>query len=327
MIKVLIVATHGLGDAIMTLQATGVRQPGAEYFFLTTDHATNAIIQKMGAVDQKNIITINDFSGSKSIKIWKLVKKLRKQKFHVAISQYGVNMNKFIILTRLAGIKHTIGWCNKKQLKPSWGVQPGDKHKVIETRKLIEYFNYNYLGQNTSKLTKSEITTSSSSDYIVLGVMSFDDEKHKRWPLTRYATLCEEIEKRHPSKSIFIVGSPDESKYAERLLSLSQAKNIRNLCGKQTISELCDLVANAEFVIANCNAISHISGFYGVKTIGLYGPTDHKLTGPFSAALIPVVPPNIKCRPCYNYKNTSGCADPICMPTIKVNEVLSRLPQ
>ena len=79
-------------------------------------------------------------------------------------------------------------------------------------------------------------------------------------------------------------------------------------------------LGKARVVVANCNAISHMAAVVGTPVVGLYGPTNPLITGPFSEDLT-VVSLNKPCAPCYRRGYLTGCGDPVCMTEIPVEMV------
>jgi ADP-heptose:LPS heptosyltransferase len=54
--------------------------------------------------------------------------------------------------------------------------------------------------------------------------------------------------------------------------------------------------------------------------IGIYGPTDDRITGPISDSFIPITA-GLDCSPCYRRDYRFGCGDPVCMEKISVEKV------
>ncbi len=54
-----------------------------------------------------------------------------------------------------------------------------------------------------------------------------------------------------------------------------------NLTGNTSIASLAALIAKADWVIANDNGPMHLAAALGMKTIGLFGPTDPRVCGPY----------------------------------------------
>jgi heptosyltransferase I len=54
-----------------------------------------------------------------------------------------------------------------------------------------------------------------------------------------------------------------------------------NLTGNTSLTSLTSLVGSADWVISNESGAMHLSAAMGVKTIGIFGPTDPRIRGPY----------------------------------------------
>ena len=106
---------------------------------------------------------------------------------------------------------------------------------------------------------------------------SAPDFKWKRWPVNQYLELSQYLVKKH-NAHILIFGGPDE---------LALKKQLRTKIGKNqsTIitSDLlttASVMAHCKLFVSNDSGLMHIAAASGVKTFGLFGPTNEKETGP-----------------------------------------------
>ncbi|MBI3885348.1 MAG: glycosyltransferase family 9 protein [Opitutae bacterium] len=54
-----------------------------------------------------------------------------------------------------------------------------------------------------------------------------------------------------------------------------------NLTGNTSLTSLSALIAKADWVVSNDSGPMHLAAALGVKTVGLFGPTDPRATGPY----------------------------------------------
>ena len=54
-----------------------------------------------------------------------------------------------------------------------------------------------------------------------------------------------------------------------------------NLTGNTSLTSLAALLAKADWVVTNDSGPMHLAAALGVKTVGLFGPTDPRLVGPY----------------------------------------------
>lgn len=54
-----------------------------------------------------------------------------------------------------------------------------------------------------------------------------------------------------------------------------------NLTGNTSLTSLAALIAKADWVVSNDSGPMHLSAALGVKTVGMFGPTDPRVSGPY----------------------------------------------
>jgi len=105
-------------------------------------------------------------------------------------------------------------------------------------------------------------------------------EPAKRWPPERFAVLAEQIEKRYNIKVVLLGAGTAEAAAADGVVRSAQTEVI-NLVGKSDIQQLTALLADARLVVGNDTGPLHIAAALAVPTVGLYGPTDAGIVGPY----------------------------------------------
>lgn len=137
----------------------------------------------------------------------------------------------------------------------------------------------------------------------------------KRWPASRFAELADLFEKRKNAE-ILIVGSAYEAEIAESIRS-SREKKPAILAGQTTLPQLLGLISQATLFISNDSGPMHLANALRVPVVGIFGPTDPEVTGPFEQPSR-VVKKDVPCWPCAYRK----CPyDHRCMMNIAAEEV------
>ena len=105
----------------------------------------------------------------------------------------------------------------------------------------------------------------------------------KAWPDAHWISLIDRIEKTRLNEFI-LVGSqaeqPQVCQLAERIRSSSDVK-IHDLAGRTTIGELMACIQESAVTVANDTAALHMAAGLGGRCVGLYGPTEPSLVGPY----------------------------------------------
>lgn len=128
----------------------------------------------------------------------------------------------------------------------------------------------------------------------------------RAWNLKKFAKVIDHLYMKTGWIPV-ILGTPSEVSLGNALTSLcklTSSLNIHNLCGKTSVSEMIDIIGNAELTICNDSGAAHISSAVGKKCIALTsgGHLDRFLPYPDSFANAPaVIKKNIGCEYCgYN---------------------------
>ncbi|MBC7770918.1 MAG: glycosyltransferase family 9 protein [Pyrinomonadaceae bacterium] len=106
----------------------------------------------------------------------------------------------------------------------------------------------------------------------------------KLWPAERYAEAARILlgDKSIGIGSIAIVGAGHERDQCRALTDLAAVEpRVVDLIGKTTIGTLMALVERSSLVIANDSACLHMAVGFDRPLVGLYGPTDVSLVGPY----------------------------------------------
>jgi ADP-heptose:LPS heptosyltransferase len=87
-------------------------------------------------------------------------------------------------------------------------------------------------------------------------------------------------------------------------------------CETKSIKQLIELIRRADLFIGGDTGPLHIASILGIPTVGIYGPKDPVIYGPYNGKAV-VVRKELWCSPCK--KRT--CPDPECMTSILPEDV------
>ncbi|HET6841018.1 MAG TPA: lipopolysaccharide heptosyltransferase I [Candidatus Angelobacter sp.] len=100
----------------------------------------------------------------------------------------------------------------------------------------------------------------------------------KQWPAERFGEVAKALA-RHNLKTLVNAG-PSEEGMAEAVVRASGGNAFPLRC---SIGQLIAIMRRARLAIAGDTGPLHLAAALGVRTVGLYGPTDPARTGPFGA--------------------------------------------
>lgn len=104
------------------------------------------------------------------------------------------------------------------------------------------------------------------------------DDK-KLWPVDEYIKLGKALMAANPKVRIIITGTRNESFLAKQFER--EVPGTINLVGKTSVADLHSLMQRVDLFIAHDCGVFHIAAASDVPIVGLFGPTNHVLTGPY----------------------------------------------
>jgi len=137
----------------------------------------------------------------------------------------------------------------------------------------------------------------------------------KRWPASRFAALASLFQERKDAAVVVIV-SAAESDIATEISSPLNKKPLI-LTGKTTLLQLRGLISLAHLFVSNDSGPMHLANALRIPVVGIFGPTDPAVTGPFEQPAA-VVKKDVPCWPC-SYRKCPY--DHRCMNRIDPEEV------
>ncbi len=137
----------------------------------------------------------------------------------------------------------------------------------------------------------------------------------KRWPAERFSLLGDRLV-RELGAELFVSGGPDEQDLVRAVLRgmHAPAQALRTA----GLGELADALREADLLVAADSLPLHLANALGTPVIGLYGPKDPAVTGPYYDRSR-VVRSGVSCSPC----TLRRCSDTICMRRLEVESVMA----
>lgn len=105
-------------------------------------------------------------------------------------------------------------------------------------------------------------------------------EPAKLWPMERFARLAEVCRNRYDRPVVLLGAGASEEKLSETVLRHSQVEVI-NLVGQTRLQEAIAILQRARVVVGNDSGPLHIAAALDRPTVGLYGPTNPQVVGPY----------------------------------------------
>ncbi|MCS0047971.1 MULTISPECIES: glycosyltransferase family 9 protein [Vibrio] len=336
--KILIVNTHGMGDVVMTLPAIKeLLDMGYQVSLLIKSRLEEEVIRSIFSSDVNDSLEcfhLKSFQKKGIVGYWSLLTTLRTKRFDMAMAAYSSHDIKFNTLAYLSGSSFRVGLGGRLAFLNTVNVNDYEStHKASRNLEIAARIDSKVTYQSPD-MPKYEPTHSThdikkehgldlNKEIVALAPGCGELEKHKRWPIQKFADLAQQLA--DCGKQVLIIGGPGEEHLSEYILEHTNTEYIVDFVGQLTIQTTLDLLFVSNSLVANCNGLSHLGSLIkGLEIVGLYGPTNPSLTGPLSKGL-KVVSKNLECAPCYKRGYITGCGNAVCMEKISVDSVISEL--
>lgn len=147
----------------------------------------------------------------------------------------------------------------------------------------------------------------------------------KRWPAERFATLADRIV-RETRAAVVVTGAPGEEPLVEAVRARATVATTSLVT--PNLATLAAVLARGRVLVAADTGPLHLAAGLGVPVLGLFGPKDADVYGPYgrrpdgSVGPLPVlVRDDVGCRPCA----VRWCPEPVCMSGLEVDDVFARI--
>ncbi len=138
----------------------------------------------------------------------------------------------------------------------------------------------------------------------------------KSWPPERFAALADRLQAETSSQALFL-GGEQERDVGSRIAARMSTPH-RTLIGRTGLKELAAVLERAALMISNDNGPMHMAAALRVPVIGLFGPSDPAVWGPWGEGHH-VFYKGLDCRACFHPDCFRG--EQNCMRQIALEEV------
>jgi ADP-heptose:LPS heptosyltransferase/lauroyl/myristoyl acyltransferase len=137
----------------------------------------------------------------------------------------------------------------------------------------------------------------------------------KRWGPDRFAraatSLSDKVDR------WILVGAPGDALACDEVAR--HLPGVENLCGKTTIPQLMELLAQARLLLCNDSGTMHLAALCETPSVAIFGSTEPRATGPLSPK-IAVLRHHVPCSPCLERECPLGSY--ACLDAVTVQEVV-----
>ena len=228
----------------------------------------------------EEVIELNE----KEIKgFFSVIKKIKPKQFDQ--SYIYSDSIRFFLISKLSGIKENFQYkFFSKKGKNFFKTAKEFTEKILDTK--IDSQSKIYCDKNDIEEAKRKYNiTSATKNYIISPSASGPT---KRWPISNFIKLLEELNKKHLGK-YFIAAGPNDENLVKELLDSSVGKNCISL-SKKNISEIMPIIAACSYNISNDTGFAHIASGLGLKCVVLFMDSPPLAYGVYSKNISVIVP-------------------------------------
>ena len=330
--KIMVRAPNWIGDAVMSLpaiEALHARFPNSEIVLISKPWVSEIYWNHPALSRQIVYDAEGEHRGARGL--WKLVRKLRSERFDAAI----LFQNAFHAawMAWCAGIPLRIGYARDGRsgllseavevpLPAAYGhqvyyyLQLLFRSGLIEKPEMVQEIHLELTGSERRWAVKQLQGVGLGGQRFLLGICpgaSFGAAK--RWLRERYANLADRLIDALGA-DVLIFGSRAERPLAEAVARAMEHTPVL-VAGKTTLRQFMALLANCHLVITNDSGPMHLAAAQGSPLLAIFGSTNERATGPVGLRTRIVKHP-VECSPC----GFRQCPiDFRCMTRISVDDV------
>lgn len=331
--KILVIQSHLVGDLIMSvplLKALRRGYPEAKIFLLANKFA-NELLENAPYIDE--IITMNfpwagyDYSLKNTIYVMKVMKRLRREKFDLAIDAQIDMRNAFLMY--LAGARRRLGYSitGGETFLTDIPELPKNIDNLSEMRLSI----LNYLGIDTANKIAELVVTNRAQAWMdaylvqagfggakLVAVYPGASKSEKLWRCERFAEVIDYLYQKN-YQPVLIEGPLDRIVVTA---IVAKCKNHPPVL-KTNLGNLVAFIQRCYLVICVDSASIHLAGAVNTPAIAIYGPKWPQLTLPFNNNIEAIWDKHFNCRPCeYGHCKNPGYT---CMDAIQTKTVIDKI--
>ena len=319
--SILVIKLRAIGDILLSTVVTkNLRDafPDARIMYLVEPPGVD-VLRGNPFVDGTVVFDRRTMSGAA------LIAAVRHGGFDLVIDLFG--NPRTALVTRLSGARYRVGYRFRgRSYAYNIVVEPrGDRvHNTRFNLDALEALGiaitdsniyFQWAGEDESRVRRF-LDEAGLSDHTLVGLNTGGGWYTKRWGLERFAALGDMLAARYGVRIVLLWG-PGQREDVETVQGLMHHTPF--IPPETSLSQLGALLRQLTLVVSNDSGPMHIAAAVGTPVLGIYGPTNPALQGPYGDRHVVVRREGLDCLGC----NRTQC--PIghpCMLTLEVDTVM-----
>ena len=266
---ILFITATRIGDAVLSSGLIGKllsEIPSARFTIVAGPVAAPLFL------DVPNLDEIIVFEKAKDGRHWfRLWRQVRKRHWGLVVDLRGSAISGFLKRERRAVFKRP----------------PTAMHKVVEAARVLQIEDdppgpHLYTSPETEQAA-AELTAGAAP---ILALAPSANWVGKTWPIERFAQTAIQLlgdEGPLAGARLMVLGGPEDAQATQSLRNVVPKSRFIDLVGKVDLLTAYACLKRARLFIGNDSGLMHLAAAAGAPTIGLFGPSDETLYGPWGA--------------------------------------------
>src|SRR6266545_3003647 len=329
--RILVVKLRYVGDVLLATPVLSRLREGFPKAHLTmlVNPGTEDVIRGHPALDDVLVVERRNLAWQRCF-----IRALRARRFDLVVDL--TDSDRSAILSRLTGAPIRLGYNSEDRWRGALYTQivKADRFAMHQVRyHLAATEALGLSGPPPDPVLTISAKASSSVDHLLqsVGVESARPLVclhpgarwwFKAWPAERYAALAELIQTQTPVQALFLGG--DQERSLESRIADGMKTPFHSIIGKTSLRALAAVLERAALMVSNDNGPMHMAAALRVPVVGLFGPSDPAVWGPWGDGHRTFYK-GLDCRGCFHPDCFRG--EQNCMRLITLEEVWSAVKQ
>jgi ADP-heptose:LPS heptosyltransferase len=267
---ILFITSNRIGDAVLSsglIKRLADEIPNAR-FTVVAGPVAAPLFEEVPTLDRIIILTKSKNRGH-WFELWREV---RNTRWGLVVDLRGSGLSRFISTRRRAIWKKAAG---------------SPVHKVLEAARILKIEDEPappYIFTSPETEARAEELTAGFGPILALAPAA--NWLGKTWPLERFSRVAMRLlDPQGPMKGgrLMVVGGPEDGKLARELKDIVMRSQFINLTEDTDLLTAYACLKRARLFVGNDSGAMHLAAAAGVPTLGLFGPSDEQLYGPWGS--------------------------------------------
>ncbi|MDD5363577.1 MAG: glycosyltransferase family 9 protein [Ignavibacteria bacterium] len=299
--KILVIKFGGMGDVLLSTPVL----PNLRAYF------PEAEIDYLTLIKNRDILMDNHYINrvltydSRIDRSYDLLRHMRKKGYNLVIDLYGNPRTAF--LTWMTGAKYRVGFIFRGRSYAYNIKGPGRGGEVHNTDFNLDALTLAGIPIVSKKLNLSVnivhdefadkfINGNNLQNEFLIGIALTGGWESKKYKLNDYVEFIMRLNERYKVKYVLIWGNKSELKDAEHIKKLFP--HVSFVIPESSIRYLAAIIKKCDVIAGNDSGPLHIAGAMGKPVLGIYGPTNPKLQGPYGEQNVIAENTKLECLHC-----------------------------